>query len=361
MSWPRSPFGVDWDDLSLADVKAFLGREPAPREGQRWEAKGLGGNVNAKPAELATTWIHDALSSFGNSFDGGYLVMGVDWIRSNETWALSGLRFPGDEPELWIRQKALEVNDRPRIDARAWRVSDGRHVAAVVVESAPIKPIATPGGRVIERVGASDQPVNSPAAIKALVERGEKARTDTAERARLMYLRMVHEAIDQPSLGTFGLGLSAAGRPPELAERVWSEPFLESFRAAVRSLGERVQPAAVQIRTVGSELWGWLGDASDRGFSIRVTPDGTVGVGLRDPEEQDIWSSSINGDLIGRAWRVADSLLQQLGGYGPAALGLYIFVPANAQHLVTAWTSLGSVDDDLPRIKTELRRIRGGA
>ena len=97
---------------------------------------------------------HDSLSSFGNSFEGGYLVIGVDWIKDRQEWAVTGSPIPTDEPELWLRQKAAEVVDQPRVDARAWRLPSGEYVAVIAVELSAVTPVATPDGRVLERMGA---------------------------------------------------------------------------------------------------------------------------------------------------------------------------------------------------------------
>jgi hypothetical protein len=69
MPWPPSPFGVPWDELTLDKLQAFLHKDPPPTEGQPWEAKGY---------TITKEQIHDAVSAFGNTFDGGYPVLGID-------------------------------------------------------------------------------------------------------------------------------------------------------------------------------------------------------------------------------------------------------------------------------------------
>lgn len=351
---PPSPFGVGWDRLALADLLRFLGAAPAPTENDLWEAKG--GEINKDP-------IYQAVSAFGNSMAGGYLVLGVGQAKSGAPWTIDGWKFP-PEPELWVTQVAHAIADCPAIDVRAYPLGGGRHIAVLAIEPAPIPPVITPSGCVFERVGPSSPPVTSGVALRRLVAGGDAARESARSASLAMQDSMLNRPIEvaagvnRPYV-TVALGLAPAGMPLDADDRIVSQPLVDAFRAAVLTYADAFRPDP-QIRAPGRALFGWVGGAADNGYSIRANTK-AVGVAWRDPKEGDAWWSVVESVLLDRMWGMADGLIQQLGGYGPAHLSLYVFRPANAQHL-HIWTAVGALDDaELTRVKEELRREAGEA
>src|SRR4051794_38540432 len=88
-----TPFGVDWDDLTLDTLRTALD-EPMD-ESLRWEAKG---------GTIRTEHVREAVCAFANSDLGGIVVLGVTQDRATRAWTFDGWLAPGGEPELWIGQ-----------------------------------------------------------------------------------------------------------------------------------------------------------------------------------------------------------------------------------------------------------------
>jgi hypothetical protein len=68
----RTPFGATWDALSLDTMRGFFAE--AGDEGLTWEAKGTA---------IRREHVIEAASAFGNSLEGGYLVLGVSRAKKD--------------------------------------------------------------------------------------------------------------------------------------------------------------------------------------------------------------------------------------------------------------------------------------
>ncbi len=84
----RTPFGPDWDDLSLEHVQAFLD-EPR-NEGLTWESKG---------DDIRAEHVREAVCAFGNSILGGFLILGAKQDTTTKVWSVNGW-VPRDEAEI---------------------------------------------------------------------------------------------------------------------------------------------------------------------------------------------------------------------------------------------------------------------
>src|SRR5215217_8988756 len=104
----ESLFGAAWEQLDRGDVEAFLAHgEPEPLF---WEAKGT---------KLESGEVRKQICGFGNSHEGGFLILGARWDKEAERWIPEGVEFP-DEPPTWVSNQANEVRPRPYIDTRSW-------------------------------------------------------------------------------------------------------------------------------------------------------------------------------------------------------------------------------------------------
>lgn len=86
-----TPFGTDWDDLTLDHLIAFFS-EPR-NEGLRWEAKGR---------RIRPQHIREGVSGFANSHIGGFLVLGVTQDQETKAWSIDHWQ-PPDEVALWVQ------------------------------------------------------------------------------------------------------------------------------------------------------------------------------------------------------------------------------------------------------------------
>jgi hypothetical protein len=113
-------FGVDWSELKLEHVAAFL--EEAGREYLTCEAGG---------AMLRAHEVRRHICGFVNSRAGGYLILGAE--QDNGSWRLDGVEFP-DEPAVWVGEVVAHDQLRPyprELDVRAWPTGAGRQVAVI--------------------------------------------------------------------------------------------------------------------------------------------------------------------------------------------------------------------------------------
>jgi predicted HTH transcriptional regulator len=160
---PPCPFGP-WEQLRLADVRAFLRGKPAERT--IWEAK-----RHASKAELST-FVRKESCAFANR-RGGYLLLGAE-DEKGSGWTLRGVVVPGvKELHDWIASLLRELKPLPSFDVHEWGLSNGRKVAVVQIDPAPIPPVSY-GGRVHIRHGSQTLVADGPA-ISRLSNEGARA------------------------------------------------------------------------------------------------------------------------------------------------------------------------------------------
>ncbi len=161
----RTPFGATWDTLSLETMRKFFAE--AGDEGLTWEAKGTA---------IRREHVIQAASAFGNSLDGGYLVLGASRVKKGAPWTVDGCQFPG-EPKTWVSTIFMSgtVRPRPSFDVEAWPTDDGRHLAVVSIRPVAVPPVITNQGQVWERLSGLSKQVQDPAQMRELVRRGEQA------------------------------------------------------------------------------------------------------------------------------------------------------------------------------------------
>lgn len=111
-------FGVDWDDLQLEHVEAFLAS--AGGEPLTWEAKGT---------ELRAEQVTKHTCGFANAIEGGYLLLGFQ--RDGGAWKATGCAFPGGDPPVWVSNVVRNtLRPRPRVDVRGWPTKGKKRAAA---------------------------------------------------------------------------------------------------------------------------------------------------------------------------------------------------------------------------------------
>lgn len=120
----RSPFDVEWSDLDVAHVEAFLAgtQEDEPLH---WEAKG---------GEVTPDHVRRAVAAFANR-EGGYVIIGAERDRETGSWRLPGVEFRGTEPRTWLSHIIrTSLSPPPEFDIHAWDRPDGKKAAVVRVQ-----------------------------------------------------------------------------------------------------------------------------------------------------------------------------------------------------------------------------------
>jgi hypothetical protein len=356
LAWPpRRLFGVDWDRMALKDLRRFFAELADPNESLIWEAKG--GDI--RPAH-----VHEALSAFGNSTLGGYLILGAEGDpRKGIPWTTPGWRFP-TEPQLWISQVASALIDGPDIDVRAWPTEDDRDVAVVAVPPAAVPPVITPGGLIFQRVVGASPKVTDPRELRTILDRGDAARERARTRAEQMRARAMSppDGMGPPSQHpvAISIGLASTGAGEDVAAQLFTDRFAAAFRAVVKR--HPFQHPGLNKRLAfdfsDKSMIGWMEGIPDEGYTLLADRDGSIGVSLRWREEVDALPGVLDGNRLSVPWGLADELVRELGGYGPAYLALYLHAPGRARH-AGYWVGTGEVNDDaLERIRRDLRRGR---
>ena len=348
-------FGAPWERLTLTDLEMFLEREDVDDEGLVWEAKG---------ADIRPRHIHQAVSAFGNSTLGGYLILGAERGGDPPHWMLSGSRFP-TEPGLWVAQIVDGILGRPIVDVKTYAKPDDRHVVVVRIPPAAVPAVITPQGKVYQRVVGASPPVLDPMVLRDIVNRGESALVRAQEYARNMQQRLMSNPMQlapneqEPHVG-LALSLSSAGTPADITLRMATQSFADALVEAV----SRHPPAAVGYAPdLNLSQEGFLarlrGSFADDGLAIHTHRGGAVGVAWWAQEETDSFEAAVRGDRLTWAWQIAVDLVASLGGHGPAFLALYVHTRPGL-HL-ERWTTIPLEATELEAVRRELRRGRGEA
>jgi hypothetical protein len=214
-----TPFGPDWENLTLEALKEFL--RDAPAEPLLWECK----------RELRAPSLSKAVCGLSNGHDTGYLILGAE-PADGEGWQLTPIAFPNGDPSSAITDMLAGGGVTPYpdgLDVREFPADNG-HVVVVRVP-----PVATPpsnvGGTVYERVSGKTIPVTDPARLAALFARGDAARA-TAQ-ANAQRAAQANLLVEPSPAAQFSLGLAATAYRPDIASRLFTEPFLADVRSVI--------------------------------------------------------------------------------------------------------------------------------
>jgi hypothetical protein len=329
-------FPSPWTSIELDDVRAFLA--DAGEEGVTWEAK-----ADDDAGRLRPDSIRKAACGLANQI-GGYLILGARWDKRSKRWDLPGIAAPDDEPRLWLGKVLRRLNPEPRCDPRVWTLDDERIVAVVQVEPVDEAPCMTPQGRVYERVSGETLPVEDPALLDRLFRRGQAAR----DRAQQFADHAARRALDAPrwrderSLGV-AVALTSIGRETDdITSRLAVPTFRKAIVEALWRLIGNQQPDDIQTwwqqdaftvfaHYTPKRVFDLQGDASVRRSTwlVQASWDGAVAVSgtFSDLAVEDL--SAMN-EVVRPGWNECATLIDRLGGYGPARLtvGVHATQPA---------------------------------
>ncbi|MPZ24669.1 MAG: hypothetical protein GEU28_14325, partial [Dehalococcoidia bacterium] len=307
-------FGVPWSELTLEGVASYL--DDAEEEPLLWEAKGI---------QLQAHAVRKEVGAFGNSHDGGYLILGAE---QGETWELTGCEFPA-EPRVWVSQTIHDgIRPVPPFDVHAFPEKDG-HVAVVRVQSTPVPPCIV-RGTVYERIPGAAIPVKAPERLSELFQRGDLARAGAESGARHGARRLMINGVGRGSL--FGgsdngrkvqaaVALAPTGMQPDISSRLFTRPFEEALSQAAQALhgGPRLPSAAPpeiswSQDTLAVDLD--IADVARTHWRVQAGWDGVVGIYYL-IELTEVFIESLIEHVVGAAWDAGIGLLRQLGATGP--------------------------------------------
>lgn len=365
-------FGVPWSELTLDHVASYL--DDAEDEPLLWEAKGTRLDAHAVRKEVG---------AFGNSHDGGYLILGAE---QGDAWEVTGCDFPS-EPQVWISQTIHDgIRPAPAFDVRAFAVGE-RHVAVVSVRPTPVPPCIV-RGTVYERVPGAAIPVKAPERLAELFRRGdatrEHAESGAHDGARWLMIDGVGRGSGFSGDGEDGrkaqvaVALAPTGVLRDLSSRLFTRGFEEALSEAALTLhaGPRLPGATPpEISWTQDTLAADL-DAVDvvrTHWRVQASWNGIVGIYYL-VDMTEIRIESLVERVIGAAWATGVDLLRRLGATGPMYVGIVAAggpFPPNVPNIVgplnDRFLELGrgpvTLDEDpalhLERIDRELRRSLG--
>ena len=355
-----TPFGAQWADLTLADIERFL--SGAEEEGLTWEAK-----ADRADQPLRPTTIHKAVCGFGNSEDGGYLLIGI--ARHENRWVADGLAAP-PSPELtsWLDSVIRSgVNPVPAFKIQAWETAKGTPVGALYIPPVTVPPCITASGTVYERTSGRTSPVTDAAQLARLYAQGESARRDAEQRA----LRCRDQSFNDPPVGDTTriqvvLAASSTGKPSDIAAVLFTQVFASTIK---ERLGDRLWPMEHPRLVDRGTLM-----RQDRVISYNITKDrtqaswavalwdGSVAVAFWATEWSDMHSLEL-GEYIPNAWTIAADLLKALGCHGLSHVTLIARHNESQVFAVQRWTDQPAPPnaDELSNVYRELRRATGDA
>lgn len=355
----RTPFGAEWDGLTVEHVLAFLG-EPR-NEGLRWEAKG---------GHIRPEHVREGVCGFANSHFGGFLVLGATQDKKTKQWTIDHWE-PRDEVELWVQNCVGDggVDPAPSIDPKAWQLDNGGWLAVVLVYPVAVPPAITSDGGVWVRTSGATPQVKDAATLRELIRRGEAAR----ERARQLSLDAAADlyAASPESRRTAMVVAAAAPSVPADAsslvfrESFWRGALVEHIQTRLAQYAAQGLQKFLQVHTAMDQgavtVWNDDGFHGDVGFSVRVGRHGTVAVAYNDPEMESAIDLVRSDDTdLRRLVSSAVELIKALEGRGPVHLAMRFMDRRLGDVDLTRWADVDAVEDGLiESIIRELRRAKG--
>jgi hypothetical protein len=316
-------FGVPWSLLRLEDVKTFL--KDAGGEPLTWEAKGT---ELPHPGTVAKH-----LVGFANGLEPGYLLLGFG--QEGDVWKTTGLKFPRNDPPVWVANVVRDLRPIPRVDVRDWPV--GKKRAGVVrVEPVAEPPCATRDAQIFQRLPGATEPVREASELRRLYERGEVAAA-RAEKAALRAIDAVREnegetRLDAPFL-ILELAVAPVGTAPDISARVFTADIPEWLQQALEPMLKADEPLVFE-RGFGEPKWVRPRIAQDHvtastradlahTWHLRASWDGSVAILLRALAGKDSTRWQIATDqLVHHALlpmaAAAEQVARAVGGYGRA-------------------------------------------
>jgi schlafen family protein len=352
----RTPFGASWDALTLDTMRAFFAE--AGDEGLTWEAKGT---------DIRREHVIEAASAFGNSLQGGYLVLGARQAKKGGPWTVDGSQFRG-EPKAWVSTTLMgdTVRPRPSFDVEAWPIDDERHLAVVSIRPVAVPPVITNNGQVWERLSGLSKQVQDPSQMRALVRRGEQA---MAEAQRIAEGGRHDLMAVPPKQRRSSIIVSMAS--PALIGDVSPVVFRRSsYQAALDVLnGPLGFPAISGYRQnrVGGDIGQGaitLFNASfseEEGYGIRIGRHGSVSVGQSAAIVEDGLRAVADGaSALLRTWEAAAELILAFAGEAPVHAAVALGSEKFGWTEMARWTQVpGPWDDDLAALMRDARRTLG--
>jgi len=377
----ESIFGVPWDDLTPEAVEAFLA--DAGDEPLTWEAKGT---LRPRPQS-----VRKHVCAFANANDGGFYIIGARREGKSGPWRLDGVDFEGIEPAQWLSNVIRNgLRPIPHYDVWSPPAEEAKRLAIVKVDAVAEPPCMTTGGDVFVRVSGESVPVEDPATLRRLFDRGEARIAATeAEALRAVDLDPANrQVVDGPFL-SIGLAYAPTGRADDVAGRLFGRAYGETLLETTR----RLPPSPVFDSHGANEASLWyqptqsgLAVMHREGFQrwiVRASWDGAVAARLlaispRPGTQEQLEAEVVFGAAVRPAAEGVQHLVASLGGYGRAHVALQVFgrqfdlnhlhrhagpIPHWAEPVtIRAWTDADGrlPHRELSRMRRELIRASGG-
>lgn len=266
-------------------------------------------------------------------------------------WNLDPVDFLGTEPTTWLSDVIRNgLRPLPRWDVKSWK-RNGTHVAVVMVDPVAEPPCMTTAGEVFVRVSGESVPVEDPAMLRRLIERGETR----ASQAEAEGLRAINASGADPGSGATFLGLRLAfaptGRAEDITAVLFDKPFHEAMEQAARTL-----PSEPLFPYPGHSSFGT--DASQDALSlsertkgnrqrwtIRAAWDGSVALYLdifvKEGQAGRLVATEIFKKFARPAATEASNLVRSLGGYGRSFVALHAV--AREFSIISAQNHVGQI------------------
>jgi hypothetical protein len=213
-------------------------------------------------------------------------------------------------------------------------------VIVVQVEPVAEPPCMTPQGRVYERVSGETVPVEDPALLDRLFRRGEHARGRAEQFARRAAKRALEgSGWSHERSAAIAIGLAAVGRETDdIGSRLFVKPTRDAAANAAWAFWGGNDPDDLEVRQQ-QDAYGVLGHFQDRRirlddgtdgppmrstWTVQATWDGAVAASLTMNAGAISWSEPFESVLL-RGWREIATLVERLGGYGPAHLAVVVY------------------------------------
>jgi hypothetical protein len=359
-------FGVNWEDLKLADVRRYL--DGAENEPLLWECKGT---------DLDPHDIRKAASAFANGMEAGYLILGAD--ETDKGWELNGYEFK-DEPPQWVSSVIKDgVRPLPAHNVRDWPVKKGDPKKVAVVR---IEPVATPPcfsrGTIYERVPGASPVVKEPTQLAALYARGRAAH-ENAEGLADRWAKTGRDNPEHPLMTDvdrcrFCLALTATGYKDDISKRLFSSGFKDLLRKVPRDSLVKLKGRPEDFMrpvVLSPRQWGRIAYAEDQpahdlevGWQVIAHWSGTVAVQYVTTAEY-VEVDRLAKEEMRNALTAADPLVEALGAYGPRYLTIRLHGGSATRTYETRRTveatmkrgpTDGGPDDLIPSLTRELMR-----
>ncbi|HVS84216.1 MAG TPA: ATP-binding protein [Gaiellaceae bacterium] len=356
-------FGTPWSEVTLDVVRVFL--DEAESEGLTWEAKGT---ERPHPGT-----VRKAISAFGNSEQGGFLLIGAS--RRKSVWQFDPIDF-GDEPTTWLSRVIRGgVTPVPSYEVREWRIEPG-YVALVRVDPVSEPPCMTATGEVFIRVSGESVRVTDPETLRRLYARGaervERAMGQARRAAEPEYeytrtvptIRMTSMGFVEET-GRAELRLRVAFAPVAAHGDVEARVLRRSFAEILIAQAEQLPPAPLFPYHGYSDFDGTMDrtgllvrEASDENpqrWSVQVGRDATTTVSLAVTVEPcdaaRLYASAVVSEAVAPAIATASAVAAQVGGEGQGFLVISV-VGRNFE------IASGDVDGEVPNIPNGLLTVR---